>query len=111
MKLHLCLVLNKTDPSLCPQQKYYFLLSPGPTSLEVKDRMAAHILQNKAGPATYYKIKQGGTVYSCLHYMVLGFVHLLSITVSGFLRHDFRFNMSEIIEVLCCNPIGHSLIT
>lgn len=99
IKLHYCLVLNKIDPSLYPQQKYYFLLSPGTTSLEVKDPIAACILQNKAGPATYCKIKQGqsGTYYSCPHHVVLGFAPLLSITVSELLRHNIEFNMSEII--------------
>ena len=92
-------MLNKIDPSLYPQQKYYFVLSPGTRSLKVKDPVAAYVLQNKAGTATHCKIKQAqsGTGYSSPHHVVLGFAPLLSITVSGLLRHNFEFNLSEIM--------------
>lgn len=49
MKLHHCLLLTKIDPSLYPQQKYYFLLSPRTMRLQVEDPSAAYMLQNKAG--------------------------------------------------------------
>lgn len=70
--------------------------------------MAAYVLQNKAKPATNCKRKQGRNRADYLfpQHVVLGFAPLLGTTVSGLLRHDFEFNVSEIIEMLCCNPSG-----